>query len=399
MSNLKVAIISPLYSGCDRRILEGAMKCARDHGNQGVCVWAHWHPRSKMSAGLPRSAEVEIARQGVRGLLVDIWNPLMLRRLQKTGIPTVDVGGGFGSHEVTSVHVDNAAVGRLAAKHLIDRGLKNFGFWRHNRPLHAIQRQEAFVAELRKAGFKCSIFDKPVKPDFPRSQGPARRWLESLPKPVGIMCWCDWQAVIAQYVCSQASLAIPEEVAMVGVDNDDLCRLQCPVPLSSIETNPYNIGYKAMEVLYRMIRTGSRPLRHFLLPPGNVVARQSTDILAMDKPRLVEAIRFIQSHSDKPISVSDILKAVPISRRSLEYQIKETLGRTPRQEIQRAHVDRSKMLMEEADLSFADIADLSGFKTQSQFSAIFRRFTKFTPGQYRRRLPSVKASQSQVPGA
>jgi LacI family transcriptional regulator len=392
MPKMNVVIIVPLYSDCDRRIIEGAIKCARDRDDAEVYVWAHWHPRLDESCGLPPGAERELARFGVRGILADIWNATMLRRLQGIGVPVVDVGGSYPAAEVASVHVDNAAVGRLAAKHLLDRGFKSFGFWGQGRPFHASQRRRAFIGELRKAGFPCAVFNKDVAPVpwSEENEGPARRWLQSLPKPVGLMCWWDWQAIVAQYVCRQAGLAIPDEVAVMGVDNDDVWRLQCPVPLSSIETNPYNSGYKAMEVLYRMIRTGRRPSRHILLPPGNLVARRSTDTLVLDSPELVDAVRFIQDNSDKPISVGDILKAVPISRRNLEIRFKELLGRTPRQEIQHMHVERAKILMADPGLSLADIASLSGFKTHSLFSAIFKRFTKSTPGKYSKQLPRVK---------
>ncbi len=149
-----------------------------------------------------------------------------------------------------------------------------------------------------------------------------------------------------------------------------------------------------MDVLNRMIRTGGRPSRPVLVPPGNLIARQSTDILAMDNPELVQAMRFIQNHCDRPILVEDVLKKVPMSRRYLEIQCQKLLGRSPREHIQHAHVARAKMLMEQYDLSLADIADMSGFRCQATFSIVFKRLAKMTPGQYRRQLPARETGRT-----
>jgi LacI family transcriptional regulator len=282
----------------------------------------------------------------------------------------------------------------MAARHLMDAGLKSFAFWGAPTALHARQRRDAFVAELKGRGFGCSVFEEMLA-SFPLSETQLqlfRRWVDPLPKPVGMMCWYDYQVAVAVQACRQAGYSVPDDVALVGVDDNEADLILSPMPVTSIDVNPFKIGYKAMDVLSRMIRTGKRPARHILLPPGNLIARQSTDILAVDNPDLVAAMRFIQNNSDRPITVRDLLKAVPISRRSLEIQFKKVLGRTPRQQIQHAHIGRAKMLCDDFDLSLGETSELSGFGDQATFCRIFKRFEKCTPMQYRRRIKLARAN-------
>jgi len=286
------------------------------------------------------------------------------------------------------VHTDNAAVGRLAAGHLLDKGLRNFAYCGKALPLHSCQRRDAFVAEIAKAGFSCSIFEEDLSfvPSTEEQEKPLRQWLKSLPKPIGMMCWYDFWAMSVQHVCRHAHIRIPYEIALIGVGNDELVCRQCAVPITSINVCPTNIGFKAVELLDRMIRTRYRPREHVLLPPGNVIARQSTDILAVDDPDMIEAMRFIQANADKPILVRDVLREVPVSRRALEVQFHKLFGRSPRQQIQHAHVERAKMLLEKHDLNLSAVAERCGFKTLPAFVRTFKRLTHCTPGRYRRQL-------------
>ena len=391
MRKLNIAMIVP-YNTYDINVIEGAMHCARDRGDTEVYVWPHWHPSGRNAAGLPPSAERHLSLFKISGILADAWSKPMLRRLQSLHIPVVDIGGTWPDSEIAGVHVDNIAVGRMAARHLLDKGLRNFGFWGQPVPLHARQRRDAFVAEINKAGYNCSVFERETKPaPWPEKNKRAiRQWLASLPKPAGVMVWFDYVGIAAQYVCRLAGIAIPDEVALIGAGNDPLTQMLCHVPLTSINVNPERVGYKAMEVLIRMIHTGHRPSRHLLLPPGNVIARQSTDILASDNRELVQAMKFIQNNSDKPISVGDVLEAVPISRRRLEIQCQTLVGRTPRQQIQHVQIERAKMLVEHYDLSLGEIAEMSGFRSQVTFTNIFKRIVGCTPAKFRQQLKQLK---------
>jgi LacI family transcriptional regulator len=391
MRKLNIAMIVP-HNTYNFDVVEGASECARDIGDTEVFLWGQWHPNGRDVAGLPKWADHHLSSFNIAGIVTTIWGRQMLRRLQRIRIPVLDVGGTWPEGEMPGIHVDNVAVGRIGARHLLDKGLRHFGFWGQTLPLHARQRRDGFVSELKKAGFSCSVCELEPKavPWREGSNLAVMQWMTSLPKPAGVMAWFIYRAIAAQYVCRLAKIAIPEEVALIGVEEDRLSQLQCHVPLTSIDVNAKRVGYKAMEMLVRMIRTGRRPARHVLVPPGNVIARQSTDILAIENRELAEAMRFIKNNSDKPISVGDVLKAVPISRRQLEIQCQKFLGRTPRQQIRHEQVERAKVLIEDYDVSLGEIAEMSGFKFQVSFTNIFKSLTGCTPMEFRRRLRQPK---------
>jgi LacI family transcriptional regulator len=385
----RVAVILPLSATYDRLVLHGAIDWMRSMGGVEMFSWPNLHHSGgPVPQGLRDHLRSWIRQFSIRGLVTNIWAPEALDWLSGLGIPVLDVGGTWPESRIAGIHVDNAAVGRLAARHLLDKGLRDFAFCGRNVPLHSCQRRDAFVAEIAAAGFPCQLFEEDISfvPSTLERERPLRRWLNSLPKPVGLLCWFDYWAMCVQHVCRRIGIHIPEEIALVGVDNDELICHQCPVPITSIDVGARNIGYKAMELLDRMIRKGYRPRRHLLLPPGNVISRQSSDILAVDNPDIAEAMRFIQANAARCISVTDVLAAVPISRRGLEVQFRRLFGRSPRQEIQRAHVEVAKNLLEKYDLGMAQVAEASGFNTPPAFSLIFKRMTGVTPGQYRRQL-------------
>jgi len=394
MSQFNVVMASSFVSEFDKRCADGVMKWTWERDNYSAFVWS-----SRLDAlTFPNANEMlaaakrDIRRYNIRGIVAIIRREDTLHQLAELKVPVIDVSGTWPASQVTRVHSDNALVGKMAARHLMDKGLRNFGFWGLRVPLHAHERKEAFVSELKKAGFTCSVFEEGLfswplpRKDFRL----AAQWLNSMPKPVGVFCWLDAQAAIAENVCREIGATIPDQVAVIGVENDSLSQFSCQVPLTSIDLNAEKIGYKAMDVLDRIIRTGRRPIRPVLVPPGNVIERLSTDVLAVDDLGVAQAMRFILNNADRPISVGSILKEVPISRRHLEISFKKVFGRTPRQQIQHVHVERAKLLMENRDLDFAQIAESSGFKTPSLFYTIFRRFTKGTPGQYRRQLSAEK---------
>lgn len=382
MSQTNILVLVPAYSAYNKNVIEGVMACARNQPDTKVYVWDEWPVRN---SSLPTKAIADIQRFNIHGILSDIWSERTLRVLQQIDLPVVDYGGTWPIEEVASVHVDNEAVGRLAAQHLLEKGLRHFGFWGKPFPQHSRERCNAFISEIQNAGFECSVFNRDVTavPCPERIEKPAQKWLMSLPKPVGIMCWFDWQAVVAQYICRIAGLSIPDQIAMVGVDNDDIWRLQCPEPLTSIETNPHAIGHHAMELVLRMIQTGCQVSQPILIPPGGICMRRSTDITLDEDDGLANALRFIRDHADQSINVQDVLRAVPISRRHLEIQCRKTLHRTPREQIQHVHIERAKILLERYDLSIGQVAAMSGFTSAATFTTVFKRLVGCTPKEHR----------------
>ena len=392
MTKTSILILVPVYSAYDRHVIEGATKFARNHPDQiEVYVWDDWHTHNGPQYRLLAKAVEDMQRFGIDGILANIWTRKALDGLKQLGLPLIDYGGTWPVDEVVSVHVDNRAVGKLAAQHLLEKGFRHFAFWgKDSQPRHACEREEGFVSEIRSAGFECSTFYRqiPIVPCSQRTERPARKWLLSLPKPVGLMCWFDWQGVVAQYVCRVAGLSVPDQVAMIGVDNDDMWQLQCIEPLTSIETNPHTIGHDAMKRLVHMIRTGDKPSEPLLIPPGSVVTKRSTDFTMIKDAVMAQALRFIRESADRPISVQDVLRAVPMSRRHLEIQCRRILRRSPREHIQWIHLERSKMLLKRYDLSISQIAAMSGFTNTASFTRLFNRVVGCSPRDYRKKIRS-----------
>jgi LacI family transcriptional regulator len=212
-----------------------------------------------------------------------------------------------------------------------------------------------------------------------------RRWLKTLKFPLGLMAAHDNRARMVIDTCRQLGLVVPHDVAVIGVDNDRLvCEMSQPT-LSSVAPNAREIGYRAAELLERMISGKCPPAGDVLVPPVGVVARESTDIVAVDDPDLNLAVRFIRQHIAEPFAVADMLREMSVSRRWIEYRFQERFGRSPHEYVCEARVERARQMLIEADnLPLHQIADACGFNSARGFRLVFCRLTGMTPSQYRR---------------
>jgi LacI family transcriptional regulator len=380
VAKINVAITLSLV-GYEREVYRGAKECAHRRGDVELFMWEPCH-----DVGLTRQARQRLSTMGIRGILACVTMTPAHNPLKAAGIPVVDVSGTW--EDLPGVHADNHVVGRLAARHLLSKGLRSFAFWGMPGPAHCVQRREGFLAALKEAGFGCTVVEEKLLA-WPLSSAQLtkfRRRMDPLVKPLGLFGWYDLQAASIVAACRQTGIRVPDDIAVIGSDNDEFSQMLSPVPLSSVDVNAFRIGYEAMETLLRMIRTGRRPGAHVLVPPGNVMARQSTDLLAIDHTEVAAAVRFIQNHADKPITVSDVLKEVPISRRRLEIHFRRILGRSPLEQIQFAHIERAKMLTQDLKLSLGETARLCGFDDQAFFCRVFKRYANCTPRQYRQQF-------------
>lgn len=298
------------------------------------------------------------------------------------------------------VCLDDTAAGRVAADHLLDCRLERFGFYGHH-PSAASNtsrdRLAGFQSRLAERKFTCEItpIGYPDERDrLKRSHWPTlTRWLRELPKPIGIFCYDDTAAHDLAAACLKANIAVPERIAIIGVNNDELACESAWPPLSSVEGEFSRVGYRAAELLDRLMRgeTLSPEERLTRLPPLGVVARQSTDVLAVDDPNLANALRFIREHACDPCTVRDVLAEVPVNRRWLERQFILKLGRSPHDEISRVRMERACRLMLNPALSLNDIAEHCGFSAISSFNRAFTDAIGTTPSRYRRQARATAA--------
>jgi len=280
-------------------------------------------------------------------------------------------------------------VGRMAAEHFLDRGFTRFAFCGYDHMFWSRVRQEGFVRRVAEAGFSVHLYEPPASSSrvaWETEQTFVADWLQSLPQPIGLLVCNDDRAQQVVEANKAAQTRVPDEIAILGVDNDDMiCELTNP-PLSSIVLNFEEAGYEAAGQLDRQMR-GRKPSKSEIhLQPMHVHTRQSTDVLAVEDAIVARALRFIRTHAGHVLSVEGVVEAVSTSRRLLERHFKEAVGISVYQEIQRAHIERACQMLAETNWSLAEIAGRCGFSSAVHFSIAFKRHMHRTPQQHRRRF-------------
>ncbi len=282
---------------------------------------------------------------------------------------------------------DDAAIGKMAAEHLLDRGFRNFAYCGFEDMFALRNRGEIFRKRITAAGFETRIYKEPkskVKRLWENEQNVMADWLKSLPKPVGLMACNDDRAREVIEACKITDLHMPEEVAIIGVDNDDLvCNLSHP-PLSSIALNFERAGYEAAELLDKLMAGEKMADQRIVVRPTHIVTRRSTDILAIEDRELAKAMRFIRQHSKEPIQVGDVVDAVALSRRSLYHQFRKVLGRSPNEEIRRARVEQIVRMLVETNLPVSKIAFALGYSSVAHIARYFRQEKGMNLQSYRK---------------
>jgi LacI family transcriptional regulator len=217
-----------------------------------------------------------------------------------------------------------------------------------------------------------------------RRAGHLAVWLKSLPKPVGLMACNDMRALQVLDVCGEHGVAVPDEVAVIGVDNDSVqCEL-CDPPLSSVDPGTQRVGYEAAALLARMLAGRTPRKTPMLIEPAGVVTRRSTAAPAPADPCVAAAMRFMHEHYSRPIGTADILRQIGVSRSTLERRFQHSLGRSPSAELARVRLERVRELLQHTDLSLREVAQRTGFDHVESMCRLFKRHTGRTPGDYRR---------------
>jgi LacI family transcriptional regulator len=350
-------------------------------GMTGVSSRARWE-----CILLPADAPHPVAevRGFVHGLIGHLSDAAIRDEVRQARIPAVDISPLQAEVDLPCVTTDELAVGRLAAAHLLSLGLPHFAFFGTKRDYHAMLRAEGFKESLGAAGLSCHVFlsGPPGEPEA--DEVPLEAWIRQLPKPIGILAGTDSLALQILALCRKLELHVPKSVAVLGVDNDDVfCELANP-PLSSIALSTQQIGYEAARMLDRFMAGEAPAARRLLIPPAGVVPRRSSDIPGILDADVAAAVRYISLHVQDDLQVSDLLREVHLSRRSLEQRFLKVLGRTPAQEILRAQVEVARRMLSQTDESMARVALAAGFSSAKQLSSSFHRETGITPSAYRR---------------
>ena len=322
------------------------------------------------------------------GIIARSGNQATIDAILASGAPAVELRASKLDHPFPFVGVDNHKVGRIIAEHFFERGYKNFGLCELVTERFFQQRCTNFVDTVESFGFKCQIYRPPRILERPqnweRQQRELAHWVAELPKPAGVMACTDQLGFWLLDACQRADVAVPEELAVVGVENDEVvCSMATPA-LSSVEINGRAIGYEAAALLSNLMDGKQPEAQEILVEPLGIVVRQSSEIVAIENERVAAALRFIRQHACEGISVNDVASAAHVSRSTLERQMMSTLKRTPKAEILRVKFNRVKELLSETDLPLTAVAHKSGFAHSQYMAEAFKREFGATPGAYRR---------------
>ena len=383
-----VALAFPLAVPYLALFMRGVTDYARQHGTWTFSV------SPAVSGPFPETLAMPV--RSLRdwpgdGVIATITTPEEAEEAKRLEIPVVNLAGTLRDCELPRVMVDQKAIGRLAAEHLLDCGLRQFVYLGLQDVWYSQLRRDGFAERIAEAGGELQVYETPCRTD------PCQSWQSGLEEidrclnkiypPVGILAVHDYRARLLVEECMRLGLAVPSDVAIIGVDNDDIVCEFCQPPLSSVSRSGYQVGYQAAQLLDRLMAGQPAPETDLLVPPDGVVKRKSTDLIAVHDPHVATAVRFIQDHLDESFGVERLLRLLPISRRRLENLFKENLGRTPYDYLCYVRIRRAKELLQGSKkMSMADIAESCGFPNKQRFQLVFTRLVGQTPTVYRREL-------------
>lgn len=379
----QVAVLIDFSRWYGRRILLGVAKFVREHHE-----WSVQSEEWRWTDPVPDW----IKSWKGDGIIAWLETPELGEMVRNLRVPTVDVRGSSGCG-LPLIDTQNEIVAGLAAEHLMQRGFRNYAFCGFVGANYSDIRGHWFRQRLERAGFACAIYEPPETTRNIQAielekrgllfQDDLARWLKSLPKPVGIMACNDIRGQQIMNACRRVDLLVPEEVAVIGVDNDELfCELSDP-PLTSIALDTLRIGYESAALLEDMISGRNPPSEPILIPPKGIVTRRSSDVLAMDDRQLAAGARYLREHAFEAISVNDMARAAGMSRRVFERRFVTQVGRAPKAEVLRLRIERAKELLADTDWTLAQISERTGFKHSEYLHTVFTQKTGSTPGQFR----------------
>jgi LacI family transcriptional regulator len=318
----------------------------------------------------------------VDGVIAMIHAVKSFDRYRRSRIPVVNTARTLSSRELQGARVpstlpDDAAVGKMAFAYFWEKLFRSFGFCGHPTASWSRIRREAFAAECRRENVFFS--SSTAADEVPRA------WIESLPRPCAILAANDRYAWHAIDVCREAGISVPEEIVVLGVDNDVLLTEMVRPTLSSIELGADRIGFEAARMLDELIKGNAANPSLVEIPPNGVITRHSTDVFSIEDEVVAEAAKYIRLHASEQISVDDVLSEVVMSRRNLERRFRRVMRRSLLDEIRRVHLDRAAKLLRETSWPIPQVAAQSGFASLVRFSTVFREHLGVTPTAYRRR--------------
>jgi LacI family transcriptional regulator len=367
---IKIAIMLEFAGSYGRGVLQGVMEYANLRND-----WEFLMP--PMYSLTSRRTDWRQAD----GIVAMVHAPATVESFRRSKVPIVNAARTMSMERLKQLRVpsalpDDSAVGRIAFDYFWERQFRAFGFCGHPTASWSLVRRNAFAQRCR--------VEKVFFSDTADPNQVSKEWILSLPRPCAILAANDRYAWHAIDVCRENGIAVPEEVAVVGVDNDLLLARMVRPELSSIDLGAERIGFEAARMLETIMRGKKLAKELVEIPPDGVITRHSTDVLNIDDPSVAEAVRFIREHASEPIGVEDVLAKVAMSRRNLERRFKKAMRRSLLDDIRRVRLERAARLLRETSLSIEHVAAQAGFNSHVRFTTVFHDHMNVTPTNYRK---------------
>lgn len=382
---VRIGLVIERHWHYGRCLCEGIAAYSRERGNLSL-EFLDWDSLSECRA-----------LRRYDGFIARVWNETMADALRKSGRPVVDVYGSDVRKDFVLVDQNARQIGQLAARHFIEHRFTRFAFCGYACQRYSVLRREAFVRALQLNRFDCSVFeDRTISADAfgQRIIGKGEydaglderalsRWLKGLPKPVAVFCAHDLVALNLLRLCTRKGIAVPREVAILGVDDDALlCDFANPT-ISSIDPNPHAIGYAAAETLAKWIDDPKRKPKDVRPAPAGLVERATTQVFPSTTPWLSDALVYIRQNVARNINATELFGYLKLSHTTVERTFKAELGCSVRQEIANVRIEEAKRLLEKSALPLSEVCSRSGFSSKAYFTAAFNAATGKTPLQWR----------------
>jgi LacI family transcriptional regulator len=387
---LKIVVMIPSSRSWERALLHGIGRYARYHG-----PWTLYMDLPDYVAKQSTQKRLDwLDDAGIDGIIARVPGSYDAEDLIRTKRPFMLINVQADFKNLPSIAPDCQGLSRIAVEYFHSKGFKNLAFcgfddneWCHERSQYFEQIAEEYGYEatsfFEKSGFTedSGQFSK----EWKAQENKMIEWLTNLPKPVGILTTNDDLGRHVIQTCNIAGLAVPEEVAVLGEGNDELVCELCEPPLSSVDFNAENGGYQAAEILHQMIKGEQVSKLRVVVRSTRVVARQSTDVMAIDDPNMAKAMNFISQNFKKNIKVSDVARAARLSTRVLLNRFRKYLDRSPYEEITRVRIESAAAMLTESNLPISNVAYAIGYDEVKYFTRLFSKVQGMTPTAYRRK--------------
>ena len=363
----------------------------------GIAKYSHLHgPFAFYSetGGRDKTSYEELKDWKIDGIIAR--DEKLDKKVMEMGLPLVVYVSRTDPKKYQNIIIaDNITIGSMAAEHFLERKYHNFGYCGFSDVDYSKIRHRSFAERLSKEGFSVSVYKKTqteIKQSWEKELNGICKWLQKIPKPVAIFACIDERSRHIAEACKRLQLRIPEDVAILGVDDDILvCELSDP-PLSSIALNTVQGGYKAAKMLTAMLNGEKAEQKKIVISPTHITVRRSTDVLAIDDKEVIEAIKYIKDNANKPLQVEDVVKHIALSRRTLELKFQNAINGTLHDFIKHTKIEKISEILRTTDWSIKQIEQFFGFNNVNNLGRYYKQATGMTCLRYRTkcRNPDVK---------